>query len=180
MLALVALSIVRVRRLFSSAILAGIYSLLSACWMTVLDAPDVSFTEASVGAGMSTVLFLSALSLTTIREGPPPVEKRPVHHGWLPLLVVTVTGAALVLATFDMPAIGDPEAPANLHVAPRYLEDSPREMGVPNVVTSVLGSYRGYDTMGETAVVFTAGVGVIILLSGAKRRRFAGDEEDQA
>ena len=177
MLALVAVSIVLLRRLFSSAILAGIYSLLSACWMTVLDAPDVSFTEASVGAGMSTVLFLAALSLTTIREGSPPVEKRPVHTGWLPLLVVTVTGAALALATLDMPAVGDPNAPANLHVAPRYIEDSPDEIGVPNVVTSVLGSYRGYDTMGETAVVFTAGIGVMILLSGSRRRRSASEGE---
>jgi len=178
MLAMVAVSVVLVRTLFSSAILAGIYSLLSACWMTVLDAPDVSFTEASVGAGISTVLFLSALSLTTIHERSPPTEKRPVHTGWLPLLVVIVTGAVLALAVVDMPVIGDPDAPANLHVAPRYLEDSPAEMGVPNVVTSVLGSYRGYDTMGETSVVFTAGVGVIILLSGARRRRTSSEEDE--
>ena len=171
LLALVAVSIVLMRRLFSSAILAGIYSFLSACWMTTLDQPDVSFTEASVGAGITTVLFLVALSLTTIKEGRPALEKRPVHAGWLPLVVVTITGAALVLATLDMPAVGDPNAPAQVHVSPRYLEDSPGEIGVPNVVTAVLGSYRGFDTMGETAVVFTAGVGVLILLSGARRRR---------
>ena len=31
---------------------------------------------------------------------------------------------------------------------------------MPNVVTAVLASYRGYDTLGETTVVFTAGAGV--------------------
>jgi multicomponent Na+:H+ antiporter subunit B len=53
-------------------------------------------------------------------------------------------------------------------VVPRYLNESVRETGVPNVVTAVLASYRGYDTLGETTVVFTAGAGVVALL---RRRR---------
>lgn len=176
MLAVVAVAIVRQRRLFSTAILAGIFSLLSACWMTVLDAPDVAFTEAAVGAGMSTVLFLAALSLTTIKEERLPLEKRPVHSGALPLAVVAVTGGALVWATLDMPVLGDPSAPHVNEVYDRYVNASPSEIGVPNTVTSVLASYRGYDTMGETAVVFTAGLGVLVLLSGM-RRRSARDED---
>jgi len=56
-------------------------------------------------------------------------------------------------------------------VAPRYLEESGTEIGIPNVVTSVLASYRGYDTLGETAVIFTAGVGVLVLLGSARRLR---------
>ena len=42
---------------------------------------------------------------------------------------------------------------------------------VPNVVTSVLADYRGYDTLGETTVIFTAGIGVLLLLKGRRRRR---------
>ncbi len=42
---------------------------------------------------------------------------------------------------------------------------------VPNMVTAVLASYRGYDTMGELAVIFTAGIGVMLLLGRARRRR---------
>ena len=42
---------------------------------------------------------------------------------------------------------------------------------MPNVVTAVLASYRGYDTLGETTVVFTAGAGVIALLRRRRRRR---------
>jgi len=86
-----------------------------------------------------------------------------------PLAVVVVTGAALIYATLDMPRFGDPEAPANTHVVPRYLHRSATEVGAPNVVTSVLASYRGYDTLGEVAVIFTAGIGVLMLLG--KRRR---------
>jgi multicomponent Na+:H+ antiporter subunit B len=85
--------------------------------------------------------------------------------------VVLVTGAALVYGTLDMPHFGDPNAPAQRYPVPSYVERTPSEIDVPNVVTAVLGSYRGYDTLGETAVIFTAGVGVLLLLGGRALRR---------
>jgi multicomponent Na+:H+ antiporter subunit B len=76
-----------------------------------------------------------------------------------------------------MPRYGDPEAPIHRHVAPRYIEESPKEIGVPNLVTAVLASYRGYDTLGETTVIFTAGVAVLLLLRRLPRRRREEDAE---
>jgi multicomponent Na+:H+ antiporter subunit B len=70
-----------------------------------------------------------------------------------------------------MPRFGAPDNPVHRHVAPRYLEESPNEIGIPNVVTSVLASYRSYDTLGETAVIFTAVVGVLLLLMHGPARR---------
>lgn len=168
MLALSAVAIVRMRSLFAAVMLSGVYSFLSACWMTTLDAVDVAFTEASVGAGISTVLMLAALSLPTKKE------RRPEHRPILPLFVVLATGAVLVFATLDMPLFGDPDAPVHTHVAPRYIEESGHEIGVPNMVTSVLASYRGYDTLGETTVVFTAGIGVVLMLLRTRRKRGDG------
>ena len=84
-----------------------------------------------------------------------------------------MTGAVLIYSTFDMPDYGDPNAPINRHVAPVYLRDSERQTGVPNVVTAVLASYRGYDTLGETTVIFTAACGVLVLLGRNGRRRRA-------
>jgi multicomponent Na+:H+ antiporter subunit B len=161
----VALAIVRLRHLFAVVMLSGIYSLLAAGIFVQLDAVDVAFTEAAVGAGITTILMLGTLALTT------EIERAPSKRQWLPLLVVVATGAALIYGTLDLPLIGDPNAPANLHVAPRYIEQSGQEVGVPNIVTSVLASYRGYDTLGEVTVIFTAGVGVMVLLGGARRRR---------
>ena len=80
-------------------------------------------------------------------------------------------GGALVYGTLGLPAFSDPQAPIHTHVVPRYLEQAVHETGVPNVVTAVLASYRGYDTLGETTVVFAAGAGVVALL----RRRRRGD-----
>ena len=46
----------------------------------------------------------------------------------------------------------------------RWIEKGQEETGTPNMVTYGLVDYRGYDTLGETAVIFTAGVSVILLL----------------
>jgi multicomponent Na+:H+ antiporter subunit B len=145
--------------------LTGIYSFLGAGWMLLLDAPDVAFTEAAVGAGIATVLMLGTLALTA-RE-----EKPPQRSAWIPLLVVVVTGAALVYGTLDMPPFGSPDAPMQRYPQPSYVERTPAEIDVPNVVTAVLASYRGYDTLGETVVIFTAGIGVLLLMRDFRRRR---------
>lgn len=156
---------IRLRDLFAVVMLFGIYSLVSAALFITLDAPDVAFTEAAVGAGISTVLMLATLALTSR------YESRPAHRPWLPLAVVVVTGGFLVYGTLDIPTFGAADNPVHTHVAPRYLEESGTEIGIPNVVTSVLASYRGYDTLGETAVIFTAGMGVLVLLGRARRSR---------
>jgi multicomponent Na+:H+ antiporter subunit B len=165
-LAVMAIGILRLRNLFAVVMLSGIYSLLSAGLFVTLDAVDVAFTEAAVGGGISTMLMLGTLALTTDQE-----KTKESGFRFFPLLVVIVTGALLLYATLDMPSYGDPEAPVHNHVAPRYIEDSPRETGIPNIVTSVLASYRGYDTMGELTVIFTAGIGVMLLLGLSRRRR---------
>ena len=156
------------RSLFAAVMLMGIYSFLGASWMLILDAPDGAFTEASVGAGISTILMLGTLALTGRRA------KEPARPPWLPLVVVVLTGAALVYGTLDMPRFGDPQAPVHRYPAPSYIERNDAEIKIPNVVTAVLASYRGYDTLGETTVIFTAGIGVLLLLRGRRRQKRKG------
>jgi len=166
-LAITAVAIVRMNNLFAIIMLFGIFSLLSAGLFVVMDAADVAFTEAAVGAGISTVLMLATLALTKDHK-----EKRPLgHRPWLPLAVVIVTGAALVYGTIDIPRFGDPTAPQQTHVAPYYIEKSMPDTGVPNMVTAVLASYRGFDTLGETVVVFTAGIAVLLLIGGRRSKK---------
>jgi multisubunit Na+/H+ antiporter MnhB subunit len=78
-------------------------------------------------------------------------------------------GIMLLYATIDLPPLGDPASPANSGVGLTYLQVNWYDTGVPNVVTSVLASYRGFDTLGETAVVFTAGLAVALLLGFGER-----------
>jgi len=170
MLAITALRIIFLKDLFAIVMLFGVYSFLSALIFINLDAVDVAFTEAAVGAGISTVLMLSTLALTGRKE------KDNKRSSLLPLGVVLLTGAALIYGTFDMPPFGDPSNPIHQHVAPRYIETSPTEVGLPNMVTSVLASYRGFDTLGETVVVFAALIAVLSLL-GIRRKEDEKVEE---
>jgi multicomponent Na+:H+ antiporter subunit B len=161
---IVAIAIARLRSLFAIVMLSGIYSLISATWFVALDAVDVAFTEAAVGAGISTALFLAAMVLTSRTAK---AEKGAMKI--VPLLVVVATGAVLIYATIDLPGFGDAMSAANTGVGMEYIERSKTEIAIPNVVTSVLGSYRGFDTLGEVAVVFSAGLAVVLLLGFGER-----------
>ena len=181
LMAAVALGIIWLRNLFAVVMLSGIFSLLAASLYVHLTAVDVAFTEASVGAGISTLLMLATLAITG------GYEKRNATSNLLPFLIVIITGTALIYGTFDMPLYGAIDAPANLHLIPRFIEQSGTEIGIPNIVTSVLASYRSYDTFGETVVIFTAAIGVLVLLGkgrnrwrpGMKNSSASGDEKDE-
>lgn len=160
-MAIAVLALISVRNLFAAVVIAGVYSFLMATVLVAFDAVDVAMTEAAVGAGISTVLLLGALHLCRSEEA------KPIRQPWLPFIVSVSTGALLIYGAMGLPDFADPEAPIHKHVAPRYLQN---EVDVPNVVTAVLASFRGYDTLGETTVVFTAGAGIIALLRRRARR----------
>lgn len=172
-LVVTAVAVAVVRDLLVAIVLLGIFSLLMATMYLVMGAPDVAITEAAVGAGISTILLLCAITLTGKEE------KRAQGNNIVPLLVVLATGAALIYATLGMPRYGDKHAPIHRHVAPYYLEKSLVQTDIPNVVTSVLASYRGYDTLGETTVIFTAAMSVLLLVGPRKKKKkkLASSEE---
>lgn len=163
LLVITAVGIVRAANLFAAVMLAGLFSLQMAIMFFMLDAADVALTEAAVGAGVSTVLLLSGLALLDD-------EERRVQRSRLLAVAVTVlTTLLMIYATFEMPRFGDPLAPAHQHLAPWYLAETPGRIDVPNVVTAILASFRGYDTLGELFVIFTAAVGVLFVLASPRR-----------
>jgi multicomponent Na+:H+ antiporter subunit B len=176
-LAATAIGVVVLRHLFAVVMLGGVFSLVTAGLFVVMDAPDVAFTEAAVGAGVVTVLLLGAIALTTRRE-------RPSQGGVaIPLAVCIITGLVLIYGTLDLPHFGSPDAPIHLYLAPEFLVVRQPEIDVPNIVTAVLASYRGFDTLGEVIVVFTAGIGVLLLIGqhgvGRRSPEEVEDEEDE-
>ena len=183
-----ALAAVWLRDLLGSAAVLGAYSLVMALLWAYMNALDVAFTEAAVGAGISTVLMLAAINrigrlesghsygpmvrpaLRSIAERSAAAKARNnagVRRAriWA-LIMCALVAAALIYGAKDMPEIGNSASPANEpgSVADHYLENSDEEVGSYNIVTSVLGDYRGYDTMGETTVIFTAALCVLLLL----------------
>lgn len=180
LVAATAIAVISIRSLLGATILAGIYSLLMALVWSNMHALDVAFTEAAVGAGISTILLLGACVLTKRFAKPEPVLHLPAA------LVCVITGLLLIYGTLDMPRFGDPDAPIHTYRVPKMITQTvgkhdtaaPREKGhaheghpdddfnghVPNTVTSLLAAYRGYDTMFETTVIFVAGISLLLLL----------------
>lgn len=165
LLLITAVAAVVTRSLLTSTIVLSVFSLLMAVLYAVMGAPDVAMTEAAVGAGISTLLLLAAVLLTGEKESATPVRMK-----WLALAAVLPTLALLFYATLDMPPYGSAEAPAHKYVAPYYIEKVKTDIGIPNQVTAILASYRGYDTLGETVVVMTAGLSVLLLLGNAPKK----------
>ena len=173
LMAAVTVGIIRMRNLFGIVILSGIYSFLMASVMMLLDAVDVAMTEASVGAGISTVLLLTVLYLTRSRE------MVPVHQPVIPLFLAIGVAVMLVYGSMDLPPFGAAATPVNQSaVSTYYLQKSSPDTGIPNVVTSVLASYRGFDTLGEVTVVFIAGIGVLTLLRGRRKKHAVDTGKD--
>lgn len=196
---LLAFAAIRVRSLFAATMMLGIYSLLMACVWINMDAADVAFTEAAVGAGISTILLVGTLVLVgpgerkgrvVARTARKVVEPPKRSRQGLALLVMVATGAALVYGTWDMPLLGDPESPANTarttkgYIAQDVEKEGKEREGhpgdffhghAPNMVTSVIVTYRGYDTMFELGVIFIAGMGTIVLLRRRPRPNLRRD-----
>ncbi|CAD7000748.1 unnamed protein product [Ceratitis capitata] len=122
---------------------------------------DVAITEASVGAGLSTVFTFAALSL---------IKNHKTNLSHSPIMLFFMSFLAICLSYFmtQLPDFGSHDAPIHLHVAPYYIENTEKITGVPNIVTAILASLRGYDTFGETIVVFTAALCIILTLKEEK------------
>lgn len=166
-LLVMALAVLKTRHLFAMAMLFGLYSLLVAGLFVVLDAPDVAFTEAAVGTGISTVLMLVTLAST--KSGHELVSTAKTRVA--PLIMCFVMGGVLIYGTHDVAELGKIDSAPHQQVAARYIQDGQKDTGVPNLVTAVLASYRGFDTLGEVTVVLTAGIGVLMLLGNRRKLR---------
>ena len=164
-----ALAVAALRDVLSAIIAFAAYSLGLALIWVFLQAPDVALTEAAIGAGVTSVLFLLTIT-KTVR----PVEDLTAltKVNWSGVAVVGLLAVLLLYTVPEIPAIGDPDAVAVSYaeVSQYYLENAYKETHVENVVTAVLASYRGFDTFGEAVVVFGAGVAVLAVL---KEERFS-------
>ena len=167
--AVVALSI---RNLMGAAIVFGAYSFMMCLIWAGMGAVDVAFTEAAVGAGVSTVFVVSTLYNTsaTMRSRPGGLAFK-LFIG----VVVTIAGAFLLSALPDFPKWGASDSPVNAKVAPYYILNTIADTHVPNVVTSVLADYRGFDTLLETTVVFIACIAIYSILRVDKAKLETGE-----
>lgn len=159
-IAIAAIAVVGVRDLFALVVLLSVYSGLLAVIFALMGAPDVAFTEAVVGTSVSTIFFMALLWWVDPLE----LARWPKSRRVLAAVPALAIGALLLYGVNALPPFGDPGTPAMVHVSSEYVAGSQADIATPNVVTAVLGDYRSFDTLIETAVVLTAALACLLVL----------------
>ena len=137
--------------LLESVIMLSIFSLLISICYLLLDAPDVAMTETALGACLSTCVLLNLIKIFGQEENSTS-KLRIILSAVLCLIFI----ATLTFACLELPEFGRGDSPLQTHVSKYYIDNNWRDIGIPSVVASILASYRGYDTLGETTVILIA------------------------
>ena len=128
----------------------------------ISDAVDVALTEAAVGAGISTLLFIKVLH--NIDDTLPKNAARNLSSFILFFLLSII----LISFSLNFPEFGLSSITSDAPSTQYYLNQSQVDIGIPNVVTSILAGYRAFDTLGEVLVIFIAGISVLGILREEK------------
>ena len=128
----------------------------------ISDAVDVALTEAAVGAGISTLLFIKVLN--NIDDTLPKNATRDFSSFILFFLLSII----LISFSLNFPEFGLSSITSDAPSTQYYLNQSQVDIGIPNVVTSILAGYRAFDTLGEVLVIFIAGISVLGILREEK------------
>jgi multicomponent Na+:H+ antiporter subunit B len=155
--------LVKSKNLLESIIIMSVFSLsISLCYL-FMDAPDVAMTETALGACLSTCVLLNVAKITG-EDYSPPQKTKIIFASLLCLIFFLI----LCWAGLDFPEFGSADTPLQTNLTKYYIDNTRTEIGIPSMVAAILGSYRAYDTFGETIVVLIAGLAVLLVMS---RRR---------
>ena len=152
------------KNLIESILLMSAFSLIIAICYLFMDAPDVAMTETALGACLSTCVLLNLVK-TIGNENYKSVSKTRFLFVVILCMILLLL---LTMASLDLPLYGHPDTEVQLHLTKYYIENTRNDVGIPSIVAAILGSYRGYDTLGETSVILIAGIAVVLIL--ARRR----------
>lgn len=91
-----------------------------------------------------------------------------------------VIGIILLMMVAEMPEFGSPDNPSNNVLSQRFTEEVVKDTNIKNIVSAIITDYRGYDTLGETTVLFT-GIAAVLTVLGAhvKAGQNKGSEKNE-
>lgn len=166
------LSICLSSKISFSIIGISIFGLLCSIAYTLMDALDVAMTEASLGACITSAIMLKVASNLS------PKNEVKKSDRLLALFLSIAFASLLIYAGMDLPKYGDIHSPVHSYIMDYYHENTHSEIGITSFVAAILGSYRGFDTLGETLVIYIAGICVIYIagfLEVEEERMFEDD-----
>lgn len=152
--------IIRETNLLHTILYLSLLSLLLTISYLLMDAPDVAMTEAAINSCLSTCILLIIIDKIGLQN------RTDNKKNVLVAIILSISLASILLyAGNDLFLFGTPESPLQEHISHYYVTKTASDIGINSTVAAILASYRGFDTMGETLVIFTAGLAVIIIFS---------------
>jgi len=152
------------KNLVESIIIMSVFSLFIGICYLFMDAPDVAMTETALGACLSTCVLLNLVKI--VGEDIGKTRKSKIIFA---IILCSVFVACLSWAALDLPTFGAEDSPLQSHLTKYYVENTRTDIAIPSIVAAILASYRGFDTLGETAVILIAGLGVLVIVSRRKK-----------
>lgn len=172
-----ALAVFFTKKNLTAIIIYTTFSLvMSIVWM-IIKSPDLAITEAAVGAGITSILFFITLSsvgelkeFENIGFDKKPEKKNSKLFNAVGLAITLVIIILLLNTVSKLPNFGDISNPVFNEVYNRYVEMGMEDTGALNLVAGVILDYRAFDTFGEAIMIFTALVGLLMLLKKDKEK----------
>jgi len=165
---------VETRNLLSAVICVGAVGFGGSLLFLLMYAPDIAITQVVVEVLGLIILIRATLSRDmTFIEG-----DKEFFASVVSVVILFALFLAGSKAFYDLPAFGQPaysQAAAPGRTAPAsytYIEEGLQRTGAANLVTSIILDFRAYDTLGEATVLFTAILGVTVILRHPARRRW--------
>ena len=159
---MVVYKIIKAHNLFNSIILGSILSLMIVLTYLMLAAPDVAMPEAALNACLSTTILL--VIINKIGDYELAAERKKLTA----ILLCTLIAGFLIYVGTDLTEFANQHSPIHTGVSKYYIENTSKDIGTPSIVAAILGSYRGFDTLGETIVILTAGFAVLLIFANKK------------
>lgn len=150
----------------------SLFSILTCILYLVMDAPDVAMTEAALGTCLTTIILLKcsaqyskdSSSITSDIDEDDAASSEFWRKAFA-LVLCSAFGIALIYSGLDLQKYGVGNSPVQNGAQEYYNSNTMKEIGIPSFVAAILASYRGYDTLGETSVIFIAGICIIMIKS---------------
>jgi len=163
--------------LLSAVVSYGIVGFALVIAFLLLQAPDLAIVQVVVET-ISLVIMISVLIISTredLQEIPVAKIKGAsyIHLRYMVYVAtaLVITGIFLyffVVSTSMFPGFGEHQT----RMATEYIQHGAEKTGAINLVTGIVFDFRGYDTLGEATVLFTAVIGVLAML------RLTGKKEE--
>lgn len=156
------------RDLLSALIAQGIVGYgLVICFLEIR-APDLAIVQIVVET--ITLIIMVAVVLNSTREE---TKESKGKRKAINIAVALIIAAFLVYIFYQSALVLNEFGDHSTRMAAYYIEQGAEKTGSANLVTGVLFDFRGYDTLGEATILFTAALGVITILRVTSKKNKA-------